>query len=394
MRRLWFSVLLLAASAPAFAADGAIQVTLSNVPAELVLDGFPTGKKPPATLDGVAPGLHRVEIAHGCVAGAVDVDVKEGATVKANLVVKNVGGDGTIRLQGVPENATIFMDDAPVESFEKGIKARCGGHKLVIEANGYESHTEMVTVTTSKWTTVKVQLKGGDLEGGAAVATRPSRPAEPSFDDEEEAPTPPPKPAAKPVREEEPAVDPDEDEGFSDEEAPVAKPTRAPPREELEEEPKPKPKPTKPPPKAKEEEEEEEYAEEKPSRERKEREPREPKERKECEVWFCIGGSTGGAIALVSVFGAGAIGGFAYGGVQAGHYNDAVTAWNNATATQADELTEAQIAAYQNNISVTKKSMILGLTLGGIGAVAAGGTVGIMAVSHGDGAAMAMTWEF
>ena len=398
MRRLWSSVLFFAASAPAFAADGSIQVAVSNVPSELVLDGFPTGKQPPATLTGVAPGLHRVEIAHGCVAGAVDVDVKEGATVKANLVVKNIGGEGTIRLQGVPDSATIFMDDAPVDSFDKGIKTRCGGHKLMIEAPGYETQTEMVTVTTNTWTTVKIAMKGGSLEGGGPVATRPpaSRPAEPSFDDEEEEETPRPVATRPPpvAREPEPDIDPDagddeEEDGFSDEEeAAPAKPTRSPPREEIEES-KPS-KPSKPPPKAREEEEEEEEEEEyeraKPARE--------PRERKECEVWFCIGGSQGGAIALVSVFGAAGAGGLVYGGVQAGTWQDAVASWNNASATQGGELTEAQIAAYQNNITVSKKKMIIGMTLGSLGVAVAGGTVGIMAVANGDASAMTMTWEF
>jgi hypothetical protein len=236
------------------------------------------------------------------------------------------------------------------------------------------------------------------LEGGGPVATRPpaSRPAEPSFDDEEEEETPRPVATRPPpvAREPEPDIDPDagddeEEDGFSDEEeAAPAKPTRSPPREEIEES-KPS-KPSKPPPKAREEEEEEEEEEEyeraKPARE--------PRERKECEVWFCIGGSQGGAIALVSVFGAAGAGGLVYGGVQAGTWQDAVASWNNASATQGGELTEAQIAAYQNNITVSKKKMIIGMTLGSLGVAVAGGTVGIMAVANGDASAMTMTWEF
>jgi hypothetical protein len=414
---LWSPVLALVVSAPALAADGSIKVDLSNLPGEIVLDGFPTGLQSPATLTGVAPGTHRVEISYGCVTGGVDVDVKESTLVKANIQVKNQGGNGTIRLQGVPDSATVFMDDAPIESFEKGIPAKCGGHRLMVEAPGYDSWSETVTVTTGKWTTVKLKLaRGGDDEASPVVAKKPAakpavrpppEPVEEEIEAEEEEIAPPvvaKKPAARPPPVEE---DPDAEEDGGDEEEDVAIPAvrgnskrdAEPDRAEDEEDEdfsapsvaaKKPSKPAREERPAREEEDEGDMEERRPAKA-----PREKRERPDCEGWFCLGNSRAGAITVVTIGGLAGIGGFTYGAVNGLAYQDKVGAYNTAVAEEGADLSAEDVTALQSAYAGPKKKMIAGFVIGGLGTALTGGSIGIMLATNGsDSGSFSMSWRF
>lgn len=141
---------LIAVESPAFAAD--LTVNVPNAPGEIILNGTPTGVLAPGTVQAV-PGQNMVELFYGCMAGGAMVDVPaEGTTF--DLPVVYTPGKGKLRVRDLPEGAAVFVDDAPTEGVEAGVDMRCGGHRVSIEASGYETFQAMAMVTTDKWATV------------------------------------------------------------------------------------------------------------------------------------------------------------------------------------------------------------------------------------------------
>ena len=147
---------------PPVAAPGSIVVDVSNVPGEIVLDGFLTGELAPTVLENVGPGEHEIQIEYGCMLAKGRVAVPSGGQVRARMRVRNRGGNGSIRVRGVPNWAAVFIDDVPVEDPQGGAEVSCGDHEVSVEARGSEPWSTQVLVTTGKW--VKVDIDD-DWEG-------------------------------------------------------------------------------------------------------------------------------------------------------------------------------------------------------------------------------------
>jgi hypothetical protein len=86
-------------------------------------------------------------------------------TVNADLAVENRGGEGTLRMRGLPAGAEVLVDGAPVDDVDQGVQAKCGGRNVVIEADGFEIWEETVVVTTGKWS----RLEPAMVQGGMPV---------------------------------------------------------------------------------------------------------------------------------------------------------------------------------------------------------------------------------
>ena len=158
---------------PAWAASsGQIKVEVQNMPGEIVLDGFLTGKKAPALLEAVEPGVHEVQIEYGCLLGKTQVTVQAGATTRAKIRVKNRGGMGTIRVRDVPPWAEAFVDGRPMKSARDGIEVTCGGHRVTVEASGMSSWQDQVVITTGQWTTVTVPSTWEGMKGDLNLVVR------------------------------------------------------------------------------------------------------------------------------------------------------------------------------------------------------------------------------
>lgn len=181
----------------AFAASGSIDVQVQNAPGEIVLDGFPTDKKAPAVLEQVPIGTHVIELEYGCMVGKADVNVTEGAKAVVKLPLTNRGGEGTLRLKGVPFGAEVTVDGAPVAKAEEGVKLPCGARRVEVSAAGFSSWSEVVVVTTGKWTTLQPTLVE---EMDEAPAPRPQPAVSALDEDEEPAPVRTSTPTRTPVR--------------------------------------------------------------------------------------------------------------------------------------------------------------------------------------------------
>ncbi|MCB9765863.1 MAG: hypothetical protein H6739_39180 [Alphaproteobacteria bacterium] len=175
MRKLMFGLWF--APSLAWAATGSIEVQVSKAPGEIVLDGFPTGKNAPAVLDNVPTGDHVIELEYGCLAGKAEVTVAQDETAVAALVMDNRGGQGTLRLRGLPNAAQVLIDGAPVDNASEGVQLACGARHVEIEAPGFQHHEEMAAITTGKWTTLDLALDEISME-----VTPPQRPAADDLD--------------------------------------------------------------------------------------------------------------------------------------------------------------------------------------------------------------------
>lgn len=210
----------------ALAATGSIDVQVQNAPGEIVLDGFPTEHKAPAILEDVPIGAHVVELEYGCMVGKADVTVAEGAKAVVKMPLQNRGGEGTLRLKGNLAFAEVLVDGAPMAKAAEGVKLPCGARRVEVSASGFTTWSEVVVITTGKWTTIEPKL----AEEEEVLAPKPQpkpqpKPVVSELDDEEEdVPVPRASSSRPPVRaefddpdERDPDDDMDEDERLAQE---------------------------------------------------------------------------------------------------------------------------------------------------------------------------------
>jgi len=151
-------------STVASANTGTINVDISTAPGEIELDGFPTGQTAPAIIDSVSPGDHLIELEYGCMVGSTTVTVYRDQEATADIHLENRGGEGTVRLRGLPRSAAVFFDEAPLEGIDRGVQVACGGHRVRVEASGFQDWESMVVVTTGRWVTLEVSMVEGQIE--------------------------------------------------------------------------------------------------------------------------------------------------------------------------------------------------------------------------------------
>ncbi len=167
-------------------AGGTLVVNVPNAPGEIMLDGFPTGQIAPATLENVAPGTHLVQLEYGCMLGEKQATVQANKTTRLTLPMQYKGGSGTIRLKGVPYNATVLLDDAPVRSWAEGVEAKCGSRRLAVEAAGFEEWHGDTIITSDKWVTVEVTMLESEIQEFVPAPRSMARPTDDFEDDFED----------------------------------------------------------------------------------------------------------------------------------------------------------------------------------------------------------------
>ncbi|MFT5586375.1 MAG: hypothetical protein ACI9VR_003973 [Cognaticolwellia sp.] len=141
---------------------GSVQVNAGNATGEIIMDGFPMDVMAPGSVEGVPAGEHAFEVEYGCMLATGTFTVIAEDTVDANLDVENRGGEGTLRMRGLPSGADVLIDGTPVNDIDQGVQAKCGGRNVVIEADGFATWEETVVVTTGKWSRLEpVMVQGG-----------------------------------------------------------------------------------------------------------------------------------------------------------------------------------------------------------------------------------------
>ncbi|MCB9743562.1 MAG: PEGA domain-containing protein [Alphaproteobacteria bacterium] len=143
-------LLLLFAPSLALAATGTLEVRAPDAPGEVLLDGFPTGKRAPARLESVPTGDHEVEVEYGCLIGVAEVFVDVGEPTVAELEMVERDGVGTIFVRGLPRGAEVSVDGQPAAGAAEGVRVACGAHEVSVSAPGYEVWTGSTVVTVGK----------------------------------------------------------------------------------------------------------------------------------------------------------------------------------------------------------------------------------------------------
>lgn len=179
-------LLLLSSTALAQVAGGTLVVNVPNAPGEIMLDGFPTGKDAPATLENVAPGTHLLQMEYGCLVGELEVTVAADKTVELTLPMSYKGGTGTVRLKGLPNVATVLVDDTPVRSWAEGVEAKCGSRTITIESPGFEDWSTDAIVTSGKWLTITAEMVEAAIVEAAPAPRADTRPVDDFEDDYDE----------------------------------------------------------------------------------------------------------------------------------------------------------------------------------------------------------------
>lgn len=158
--------------------SGSVRVNAGNATGEIIMDGFPMDVMAPGTLEGVPAGEHAFEVEFGCMFATGTATVLIDEQVTADLAVENRGGEGTLRMRGLPAGAEVLVDGVPVDDVDQGVQAKCGGRNVVIEADGFEVWEETVVVTTGKWS----RLEPAMVQGGMPVL-EPTEVRRDDFDD-------------------------------------------------------------------------------------------------------------------------------------------------------------------------------------------------------------------
>jgi serine/threonine protein kinase len=120
---------------PAVAASGTATLELRTEPAgaHVFVDGSPSGMMTPAVLKGLPVGRN-VQVSlekQGYQLVSHQAVLEEGKSQTLSFTLREA--QGTLRLTGVPRNATAYLDDRPVDT-DKPIAAAPGPHRLRVEA--------------------------------------------------------------------------------------------------------------------------------------------------------------------------------------------------------------------------------------------------------------------
>ncbi len=123
-----------AGTATSTGAQATTSIDLRSQPAgaAIFVDGRPTGLKTPAVLGGLPVGRAvklRLDLA-GYAAASKETTLAAGQPQTLSFALESAMG--TIRLAGVPRDATALLDDRPVDA-SKPIAAAVGPHKLQVE---------------------------------------------------------------------------------------------------------------------------------------------------------------------------------------------------------------------------------------------------------------------
>jgi serine/threonine protein kinase len=120
---------------PVVAASATATLEIKTEPpgAHVFVDGSPSGLLTPAVLKGLPVG-RTVKLSldkQGYETFSQEARLQEGQAQTLSLTLRQA--QGTVRLTGVPRNATAYLDDRPIET-DKPFSATPGAHRLRVEA--------------------------------------------------------------------------------------------------------------------------------------------------------------------------------------------------------------------------------------------------------------------
>jgi hypothetical protein len=133
---------------------GSVNVTSTPSGAAIYLDGNSTGQVTDATLTGLAPGNHAIEVAKECHAptpATLDVSVIEDQTAQAAFTLDTLTNTGSVAVTSTPDEAEIYVDG---ENTGKTTPATltcvaAGSRTITVEIRGYAAAPESAVVNVT-----------------------------------------------------------------------------------------------------------------------------------------------------------------------------------------------------------------------------------------------------
>jgi hypothetical protein len=149
---------LLALLSPAALAGGSVEVRGSVPGGRITVDGADTGLTAPAVVEDVQPGLRTVGIIANCRRGEAKVEVVDGVSARADVMLHQTGGTLVVRLD--PAIANVRMDGAAYPSKPGDpVPVGCGEHALGATLEGYMPMFVNFTVREGELVDLPVKLQ-------------------------------------------------------------------------------------------------------------------------------------------------------------------------------------------------------------------------------------------
>jgi serine/threonine protein kinase len=130
---------------PAGATSGSLEVSSDPPGAHVLVDGEPTGLLTPTTLHALRPG-RPIEVRldkPGYRPAIQKIEVEKGKVPRAHSVTL-VPAAGTLRIDGLPRGAAVFVDDVPVD-VQGPLMVPLGERKLRVEHRGEVLFDQAIT---------------------------------------------------------------------------------------------------------------------------------------------------------------------------------------------------------------------------------------------------------
>ncbi len=123
----------------------------------ILLDGIDTGVDAPATITGVMPGEHRIQVRGNCLMGMAFVTVESGHLSRADVDLQTTGGFLEVSVQ--PTAATILLDEEVIGTGPTvGLEVTCGEHLVEVRAAPFPTQTQRVVVDMGTALSVSIDL--------------------------------------------------------------------------------------------------------------------------------------------------------------------------------------------------------------------------------------------
>lgn len=149
---------LLALLSPVAMAGGSVEVRGSAPGGRVTIDGADTGLTSPAVVEDVQPGLRTVGIIDNCRRGEVKVEIVDGGTARADVVLHQTGGTLVVHLE--PAIAELRMDGAAfLSKLGEPVPVGCGEHALGARLEGYMPMFVTFTVREGELVNLPVSLQ-------------------------------------------------------------------------------------------------------------------------------------------------------------------------------------------------------------------------------------------
>jgi len=169
-----FLFVMLLALPVTVAAEGNISISAEPAGTEIWLNGTSTGLYTDSVIESVPAGTHNVTLVHpGWVPYVLpSVSVMDNATTTLSATMTNL--TSSVSFESVPSGARVYLDNIYIGySNISAYTAGYGNHTVLMELDGYDDQTHLVTVANTTETFI-VEFSSSTVNGSIYFTSSPS----------------------------------------------------------------------------------------------------------------------------------------------------------------------------------------------------------------------------